>query len=835
MAVKTPLDVGIVARVAAGIRYAFTGAKPNEWFSPLTPITPVVPEEQRPSVEGRQLDYPVGYNTRITPRQGEPVAFPQMRALADGYDLLRLVIETRKDQIAKMQWTIKPTDPEKQPDNRCQEIQDFFRFPDKENSWDDWLRMMLEEMLVTDATSIYVRPTLGGKPYSFEIIDGATVSRKLDALGRTPQPPEVAFQQVLHGVPAVDYTAEELIYAPRNKRAHRVYGYSPVEQIIMTVNIALRRQIHQLQYYTEGSAPDLIFSVPAEWNPDQTRKFKQWWDEQLVGNTGARRGSMFVPDGVHSVNTKEAALKDEYDEWLARVVCYAFSISPTAFVKQNNRATAENASEQALSEGLAPIMQWVKGVVDRLIMQHFGVSDLEFDWVSEEAIDPLIQAQVDQIYVINKVKTPNEIREQLGLEALTPEERESAFPTPVAPEPEPMSTNNNQQDDKESTPAEKMEIHNHINVEAPQIGLPNIHVDAPNITFPDIKMDAPVVNVTTPDVIVDIGATTIKAEFDMPAPIQANPRAVTKSIIAKRNEDGSLSGEIIETPIGEPEKASRITNTVEFEKEFNPNQPRDAKGRWGGGESDKKKDENPAFVSNNPKDYVDKAVRHEDIAKLPADRQPVLMAMYEKAAENKNQFDAKNEKIASNVNGKAAIVGLKGSERAVEKAFADYKDKLPNGKQDPNGKPDPSQIKDLLRTTIEVNSLKDVAPAVAALRETYGEPSKFNDTLNVDAKSRGGYRDVNMVVNVNGSKAEIQVNVKEMLDAKARYHAQYETMRSLTALVEKENRKMTSEERTIYNRAAHTARVGYNRAWAKVAGLKKFDYFDDDDYNAEWR
>jgi len=29
---------------------------------------------------------------------------------------------------------------------------------------------------------------------------------------------------------------------PRNPRPHKAYGFSPVEQIVMTVNIALRRQ-----------------------------------------------------------------------------------------------------------------------------------------------------------------------------------------------------------------------------------------------------------------------------------------------------------------------------------------------------------------------------------------------------------------------------------------------------------------------------------------------------------------------------------------------------------------------------------------------------------------
>jgi hypothetical protein len=48
---------------------------------------------------------------------------------------------------------------------------------------------------------------------------------------------------VLKGLPAVDYAVRDIVYRPRNVRAHRVYGYSPVQQVLMTVNIARVRRI----------------------------------------------------------------------------------------------------------------------------------------------------------------------------------------------------------------------------------------------------------------------------------------------------------------------------------------------------------------------------------------------------------------------------------------------------------------------------------------------------------------------------------------------------------------------------------------------------------------
>lgn len=427
MATKTPIEPGLIARLVAGVRYGLSGKKPD-WFGPGDPLPPVAQEQAL----GRQFDFPVLANVRQQPRAGENVTFAQMRALAESYDLLRLVIETRKDQMSKLRWKIKPKDKKAQPDKRCADIETFFNMPDREHTWEEWLRMLTEDLLVIDASTIYPRMTLGGGLYALEPVDGATIKRVLDSTGRTPMPPDPAYQQVLKGLPAVDYSRDELIYRPRNLRTHKVYGYSPVEQVIVTVNIAIRRQIHQLQFYTEGNVPEALASVPKEWQPEQIRQFQEYWDSLLEGDTAARRHLKFIPDGVTYRPTKEGALKDEYDEWLARIVCFAFSIEPTPFIKQVNRSTAETARDQSLAEGLAPLQRWVKGLIDLVILRYFKAPDLEFAWAEEDAIDPLTQAKINQIYVAAKVLHPDEVRADFGREPLTPEQR-----TELAQQPKP--------------------------------------------------------------------------------------------------------------------------------------------------------------------------------------------------------------------------------------------------------------------------------------------------------------------------------------------------------------------------------------------------------------
>jgi SPP1 gp7 family putative phage head morphogenesis protein len=409
--------------VANGLRAA------ADWFGPGQPIAPTVTnndQAQSSGVAGRQYDYPVAVNTNTRPRTSEPITFEQLRGLADNYDLLRLVIETRKDQLEKLAWAIKPKDGKSKPDARCDELNAFFAMPDKEHSWSTWLRMVVEDLLVIDAPALYARKNKAGGLYALEPVDGSTIKRLLDNTGRTPLAPDPAYQQILKGFPAINYTTDELIYCPRNVRTHKPYGFSPVEQVIMTINIAIRRQIDQLGYYTDGNTPNMLFQVPKEWGMDEIKRFQAWWDEVTRGAN--KHYGRFIPEGANPVEIKQPPLKDIYDEWLARVVCFAFSIEPTPFVSQVNRAVAETSRQQSLEEGLFPLKNWVKSLVDSIIVRFFGYADIEFCWLDEESMTAKQRADVDQIYLVNKVKTPDEVRAELGLDPLTTEQRAEAFP-----------------------------------------------------------------------------------------------------------------------------------------------------------------------------------------------------------------------------------------------------------------------------------------------------------------------------------------------------------------------------------------------------------------------
>jgi HK97 family phage portal protein len=330
-----------------------------------------------------------------------------------------------------------------------------------------WIRQLVEQVLVIDAPALEIRRNRGGELIGLDIVDGATIDVLIDATGRVPMPPAPAYEQVILGTPWKLLTRDQLLYLPRNPRPGRLYGFSPVEQIVMTVNTALRRQIAQLQHFTEGNIPAGLLNAPEGWSPEQIRQFQEWFDSVLAGNTAMRTRLVWAPTGVKYAAFKEPPLKDEQDEWLARVVCYAFSLPPTAFVRQVNRNTAESAQEAALREGLAPLKGWVKRLLDRGLRLQ-GAGAFEFAWVEEQPPAPKQQAEIIDTYTKLGIYKINEGRELLGLEPVEHGDEPMIYtgkgPVPLSrifakPEPDtggdPSLPNGSGEDDDED-PAAKM-------------------------------------------------------------------------------------------------------------------------------------------------------------------------------------------------------------------------------------------------------------------------------------------------------------------------------------------------------------------------------------------
>lgn len=395
------------------------------WFGSGSPIRPIAPSE----VAGRQFDLPFSYNRLIYPKQGDrsSVTPAQLRALSESWDILRAIIETRKDQGVNVPLKFRDRDAAvgAKPSKKALDAAKFFRKPDGRHTLSAWRRMLREDLYVLDAPTIYQEGRYGSVS-AFEVIDGATIKVLSDNWGRVPLEGP-AYQQILKGATAVNYTAEQIVYTPRNPRPHKFYGFSPVEQSVITIDTGMRRTLGQLYHFSEGNVPEAFIKCPETWNPDQVKAMQEYWDAIMSGNLKARAGARFIPGGAEPIFPKiDALLKGEFDEWCARIMCYFFSVSPQPFVREMNRATAHVSDSASMRDGVLSELTWEKDLFDDLL-ERMGMPEVEAYHDTTVAPDAKTKNEIVLAQVKAGIRSEASARRELGIpEEDAPEKVEPA-------------------------------------------------------------------------------------------------------------------------------------------------------------------------------------------------------------------------------------------------------------------------------------------------------------------------------------------------------------------------------------------------------------------------
>lgn len=423
-AASAPADQSLAVPSTGGAQTPLAAAAPQISGASRPQPGALPPEADLISLLRYQFSY--GQNALITPRRTEKNPFILLRQLAE-FSHIRNCIEARKDQMTSLQLEITPRDKRKSEisDDRVAAVKAFFEKPDKKRSWNSWLRMLIEEVMVIDALSIYRRKTFGGQLYSAEIIDGSTILPMIDARGDTPDPPNVAYRQIIYGRPIKggDCTTDDLLYRPRVVRAHTPYGMSPTEWVMLAINSVINRDVFNLAWYTEGNIPDSIVDAPLAWSTDQIREFEAFVNLKLAGALGQRRKMKVLQNGMAKSfkQLKDPDFTSKYDEWLLKIICAAFAVPPSELGFTNDAGSKNTAKQQenvVYRRGVKPLTNFVCDIINELIAVDLNEPGLEATLTGGEPEDKLTQARTDQIYVtIGKVSV-DELRTRDGEEPI---------------------------------------------------------------------------------------------------------------------------------------------------------------------------------------------------------------------------------------------------------------------------------------------------------------------------------------------------------------------------------------------------------------------------------
>jgi hypothetical protein len=413
--------------------HALNGRTPTGPQLPFSPGKPIAPQaaENEQAFGPRQFQYPVSVNTVITPRTEYPtdnlISFQQLRALASLYNIANICVNVRIEEMQSLDWGIVPRDSRDQERLKpnYQRVERWFQSPDGSSLFDEWLGSLLRDLFEIDAWTMFPERTRDGTLGALTPIDGTTIKPLLNGRGQV-----AGYQQIYYGAPRTQYMdvndeelpsywldpitrKHQMYYWPYWTSLNSPYGSPPAEALILTINTALRKQNQDMLGYTEGNIPFGLASPPTDtMNPEQLRQFEAAFNADLAGVDRSRVRIKFLPWKMDYQAIKPFEYGTELDDWMMKTCCARFGVTPAeiGFTDKIVKSTGETQGDVQQRRSLLPMSKWLERRLTHLIAHELGEPDLEFKFVLGGTEDKAQQAQTDQIYIVNGVVTPEEVR-----------------------------------------------------------------------------------------------------------------------------------------------------------------------------------------------------------------------------------------------------------------------------------------------------------------------------------------------------------------------------------------------------------------------------------------
>lgn len=413
----TPADIELALR-----RQGLDWVEP---FAPGRPLSPYYGYNRRP----RGSNYQVGRNITSDTRPNR-IPFATLKQVIESYDIALTCIRHIVNDLRSMplQWNAMDGY-EGDVKKEIEQGKAFWRRPDGKRHFNSWLAMYAMDKLRYDAGTLYREHNAAGKLIALKVIDGTTMVPLVDYYGDVPAPPAPAYQQFIQGIPWDWLSTEDIIYEPMWPIPESRYGVAPIETVLMNANTDMRLQLFFLQFFTEGSVPEMLLEAPPDQSdPDALAEYQETWDDWMDGNQAKRHGARWIPQGAKPFVYKNAEqINPKIAEYVMRRTIAAFGLTPQdlGVLDDVNRASSDTQVDLQFRITTLPNTEHYESIINAVNQDDLQLPIVaKFD-TGRESEDRLASAQAHKIYVSIGAESPDEVRQNvLGL----PVDNESRVP-----------------------------------------------------------------------------------------------------------------------------------------------------------------------------------------------------------------------------------------------------------------------------------------------------------------------------------------------------------------------------------------------------------------------
>jgi hypothetical protein len=372
-------------------------------------------------------------NSRLNNKSkpGSSVPFDVLRRFSVQHDITRACINTRKRQMNQLEWEIVAAEDDQKeisPDTTRKIKEQIKHLGGRTNNYKKLVDKMIEDLLVLDAVAIEKQRTRGGDLLGLVPIDATTIRIIVAEDGSIPEPPDIAYKQIIRGQVTAELTADEMIYEMMNPRSNTPYGLAPMESLIVAISSSLKAALYNMGYLTDGNIPEGLFGVPEAWTPQMIKGFQENWDAAMAGNEIATSRLKFVPSGKGSAGytpTKKPTdmMWESFNDWLLHVTCSIFDVQPIEIgfhpkTGLGGKGFSEGQELITNRRAVLPLAHFLEDIFTQIIQIDLGYPDYRFSFKGLIENDVLGMATANEILIRSGQRTVDELRTDEGLKPL---------------------------------------------------------------------------------------------------------------------------------------------------------------------------------------------------------------------------------------------------------------------------------------------------------------------------------------------------------------------------------------------------------------------------------
>lgn len=373
------------------------------------------------------------------------ISYEVLRRAAMSVAVARICITSLKEKVTKTEWVIKSKDPMVDVEqSRIDKLTELFNNPNPQDTWREFIDKVMEDLLVLDTSCIEKTRFPEGELAQLYYVDAATIRPVFDEFGNQDIPIKlktlngeetlpVSYLQIFNNSMYGGPESGDIVAAwpkkdficfhmhPQGAMERFGYGLSPIESVLQVVNNLLNSDNYNGSYFDEGSFPPIIMQLAGNIQQRDLEAYREYMYSELAGNF--HRPAIMAGGGELKIhNLKDSSNRDmqfmEYTNWLAKLMCAAFGLSPQDIGLTDSvggKNVAEEQADLSNQKGYSSCLHLIEEIINnQIILKDFGFKDLQFKFVLDDSTDPEVQTKIHDTKLKNGTITINEVREEEG-------------------------------------------------------------------------------------------------------------------------------------------------------------------------------------------------------------------------------------------------------------------------------------------------------------------------------------------------------------------------------------------------------------------------------------